>query len=157
MKWNNPGHQLDELGARYLKVKNLYIYGVDEKAKKAYAALRWLGVADEFCISFVQDITVYNKENEHVFCEKPIIPFQTVLCDQVRSAPEEGVVALPWIAQTNEREILKQIGLTNIFYLVPSHNRCDNFIQNFVCVWLMLSMANCYPLDEFCYNLEMQS
>ncbi len=137
MKWSNPGHQLDELGERYLKVKNLYIYGVDEKAKKAYNALKWLGIAEEFCISFVQDITVYNQESEHVFCEKPIIPFQTVLCDEVRIAPGECVVALPWIAQTCEREILEQIGLTNIFYLIPSHNRCDNFIQNFVCVWLM--------------------
>ena len=46
MKWINPGHQLDKLGDRYLKVKNLYIYGVDEKSKKTYDFLRCLGIAD---------------------------------------------------------------------------------------------------------------
>ena len=137
MKWNNPGHQLDALGARYLSVKNLYIYGVDEKARDAYAVLQWLGVADAFNISFVLDITVFNQSSEHQFCGRPVIPFQTTLCDRVRSAPDESAVALPWIAQTNERAILEQIGLANLFYLIPSHNRQDNFIQNFVCVWLM--------------------
>jgi glycosyltransferase involved in cell wall biosynthesis/organic radical activating enzyme len=137
MKWTNPGHQLDELGERYLKVKNVYIYGIDERAKKAYDFLQWLGVVDEFNISFVLDITVLNKESNHIFCGKRIIAFQTDLCPELRGAPEESVVALPWIAQSNEREILEKIGLVNIFYLTPSHNRCDNFVQNFVCVWLM--------------------
>jgi glycosyltransferase involved in cell wall biosynthesis/organic radical activating enzyme len=137
MKWTNRGHQLDELGKRYLKVKNLYLYGIDEKAKKAYDLLQWLGVADEFNISFVLDSTVFNHESERAFCGKRVIPFQTELCDEVRAAPEECVVALPWIAQSNEREILEQLGPVGIFYLTSSYNRRDNFVQNFVCVWLM--------------------
>ena len=137
MRWTNPGHQLDHLGARYLGVKNLYIYGIDEKAKKAYDFLQWLGVADEFDISFVLDITAYNKESNHEFCGQRVIAFQTDLCTELRGTPEQSAVALPWIAQTNEREMLEQIGLVNIFYLTPSQNRRDNFIQNFICVWLM--------------------
>lgn len=137
MKWTNPGHQLDSTGAQLLAVKSLYIYGVDEKAGNAYAVLQWLGVADELDVSFVLDITVYNKSKQRLFCDRPIVPFQTALCDRVRKAPDECAVALPWIAQSNESAILQQLGLKNLFYLIPSHNRRDNFIQNFVCVWLM--------------------
>ena len=137
MKWTNPGHQLDELGAKYVQVRNLYIYGNDEKSKKAYECLCWLGIADEFKISFVQDITVFNRETDHTFCGKRIIPFQTVLCDELKENPASAAVVLPWIAQTNERAILEKIGVSNIFYLLVSHNRRDNFIQNFLCVWLM--------------------
>jgi glycosyltransferase involved in cell wall biosynthesis/organic radical activating enzyme len=137
MKWIDPGHQLDKLGERYLKIKNLYIYGIDENAKKAYDFLQWLGVADEFNITFVIDITVLNKESNHIFCGKRVIAFQTDLCAELQSSYEESVVALPWIAQSNEREILEQIGVENIFYLIQTHNRRDNFIQNFVSVWLI--------------------
>ena len=137
MKWTNPGHQLDHLGERYLKVKNLYIFGVDEKAGNAYKLLQWLGVADEFNISFVLDITVINQGADRTFCGKPVIPFQTELCDALRAAPEECAVALPWIAQTAERAIMEELGADNIFYLLGSNNRRDNFVQNFVCVWLM--------------------
>ncbi len=137
MKWTNPGHQLDTLGAQYLNVKELFIYGVDEKARNAFGVLQWLGVADELNVSFVLDITVYNQSSEHTFLGRPVIPLQTTLCDRVRKAPDKCAVALPWIAQTNERAMLLELGLKNLFYLIPSHNRRDNFIQNFVCVWLM--------------------
>ncbi len=137
MKWTNPGHQMDYLGAKYLEVTNLYIYGVDEKAKKTYEFLCWLGVADEFDISFVLDVTVLNQRERREFCGKRIIAFQTDLCEEMQAAPEFAVIALPWIAQTTERKILEQKGVKNIFYLLHSHNRSDNFIQNFLCVWMM--------------------
>lgn len=137
MKWTNPGHQLDTLGEAYLKVKHLYLFGIDEKAKKTYDFLCWLGVEKDFDISFVLDITVLNKTEERHFCGRPVIAFQTDLCNQVKKAPEESVIALPWIAQINEKKILEELGAAHIFYLLPSHNRRDNFIQNFLCVWLM--------------------
>lgn len=137
MKWTNPGHQLDPLGKQYLKVKNLYIYGTDERAKKAYDFLCWLGVVNEFRISFVLDITVLNREECREFCGKRVVAFQTDLCQEVQTAPEFAAVVLPWIAQTAEREILEGLGLSNIFYLLGSQNRSDNFIQNFICIWLM--------------------
>ena len=137
MKWTNPDHQLDELGAHYLKIEKLYLYGTDERAKKAYDCLKWLGVADEFDISFVLDATVLNQTNERTFCGKRVIAFQTELCSEAGANPDMCAVALPWIAQTGERMILEQIGVSNIFYLTASFNRRDNFIQNFLCVWLM--------------------
>ncbi len=137
MKWTNPGHQLDRLGEQLLKVKNLYIYGVDEKAEKTYKVLQWLKIADEFNISFVLDITVINQGGAQTFCGKRIVPFQTEVCDAFRAAPEECAIALPQISQTTERAMLEALNATNIFYLAISHNRRDNFIQNFVCVWLM--------------------
>jgi len=138
MKWTNPGHQLDGLGARLLKVKNLYLYGVDGRAKDAYDFLQWLGVSEEFNISFVLDITVLNQEGSvRSFCGKRVIAFQTELCDEMSAAPEESLVALPYISQTAEREILSGLGIENIYFLSVSFDRRDNFIQNFVCVWFM--------------------
>jgi glycosyltransferase involved in cell wall biosynthesis/organic radical activating enzyme len=137
MKWIKRGHQLDELGERYLKVKNLYIYGIDDRAKKIYDLLRWLDVADEFNISFVLDITVWNKESQHMFCGKRVIAFQTDLCAEVSRAPEENVIALPAASQTNETAILKGLNVHNIFHIIEAYNRNDNFIQNYLCVWLM--------------------
>lgn len=138
MKWTDPGHQLDELGGRLLKVKNLYLYGTDDRAKKAYDFLKWLGVSEEFHISFVLDITVLNREGSpREFCGKRVIPFQTELCDEMSTEPEESLIALPWISQTAEREILINLGIKNIYYLITSSNRRDNFFQNFVCVWYM--------------------
>lgn len=137
MKWTNPGHQLDYLGKRYLKVKNLYIYGVDEIAEKTYKMLKWLGIDDEFNISFALDITVINQGSCRTFCGRPVISFQTKLCDAVRKAPEKCVIALANSMQTNEQRALEKLGAYNIFYMIHSHNRRDNFIQNFICVWLM--------------------
>ena len=167
MKWTNPGHQLDILGEKYLKVKHLFLYGTDEKAKKAYDFLCWLGVEQEFDISFVLDITLLNQTGERTFCGRPLIAFQTDLCDFVRSAPETCAVALPWIAQTNERDTLSESGLTNLFYLLQSHNRRDNFIQNFLCVWMMykhgklishwtnfLTTSKCNLNCKYCLNFN---
>lgn len=137
MIWTNPGHQLDEFGEKYLKVEHLYLYGNDERAQKAYECLCWLKVENDFDINFVQDITVYNKEDEHTFCGRPIVPFQTVVCNNMGAEPKACAIALPWIAQINERAILEELGVTNIFYLSASQNRRDNFLQNFLCVWLM--------------------
>ena len=107
MKWTNPDHQLDELGAHYLKIEKLYLYGTDERAKKAYDCLKWLGVADEFDISFVLDATVLNQTNERTFCGKRVIAFQTELCSEAGANPDMCAVALPWIAQTGERTKLR--------------------------------------------------
>lgn len=137
MKWTNPGHELDHLGEQLLKVKNLYIYGVDETAEKAYKALKWLGIADEFNISFVLDTTVINQGGPQSFCGRKVVPFQTTALEDFRANPEKCAIALLYISQTAERTALEESGATNIFYMLHSHNRRDNFIQNFVCVWLM--------------------
>lgn len=137
MKWTNPGHQLDDLGARYLKVKNLYLYGTDESAKQAYEFLCWLGVAEEFEISFVVDRAALGRKRQGTFCGKRVIPFQTILCKEVQKSPGTAAVALLWSGQSAERELLEQAHVNNIFYLSHSHNRRDNFIQNFICIWLM--------------------
>lgn len=134
MKWTNPGHQLDDLGKKYLKVENLYIYGTSEMAKQAYDFLCWLGVADEFDISFVLDIPEGSAET---FCGRPVIALQTDFRKEISSAPEKVAVALSWYTETCPREISEQAGVTNIFYLANSNGRHDNFIQHFICVWLM--------------------
>lgn len=137
MKWTNPGHELDHLGEQLLKIKKLYIYGVNETAEKAYKALRWLGIADEFDISFVLDTAVINQGGSRSFCGRKVVPFQTTVLDDFRANPEKCAIALSYVSQTAERAALEEIGATNIFYMLHSHNRRDNFIQNFVCVWLM--------------------
>ncbi|WP_297826616.1 glycosyltransferase [uncultured Desulfovibrio sp.] len=155
MRWTNPGHQLDGLGEKFLKVKQLYIYGTDEVAKKAYDVLRWLYVDDNFEINFVVDDTV-TEENPAIFCGRPVLPFVKSVCARLDGMQEESAVLLPFISKTNERAILENLGVKNIFYLNVSYNRRDNFIQNFLCVWLMyaqgklLSHATNYLVTSRC-------
>ena len=132
MKWTNPGHQLDEIGKQLLKVKNIYIYGTGEISVKAYNCLKWLGVDDDFNVVFVSDESDIN--NLH---GRDIINFRD-LCDKITSIQlETSIVVLYWHKPTDMADTLQQLGFNNIFYLTHTHNRRDNFIQNFLCVWLM--------------------
>lgn len=140
MRWTNPGHQLDTLGAKFLKVKQLYIYGTDSVAKKAYNFLKWLHVDGNFEIYFIVDDTV-TAENPAIFCGCPVLPFVKGVCARLDGMQEQGAVLLPFISKTNERAILENLGVKNIFYLNGSQNRRDNFIQNFLCVWLMYAQG----------------
>ncbi len=154
MKWTNPGHQLDELGKQYLKVKNIYIVGTDTVAKKAYDVLDWLGVSDEFEIHFVEDrlLNAYNAylcirsflkspssgllniaQAKKELCGKPVISLRQ-LYSALRKDRESSAILL----RTNHRaENLRRLGAMNVFRMGNSRNRRDNFIQNFLCVWLM--------------------
>lgn len=138
MRWTNPGHQLDTLGARYINVKYLYIYGTDEVARKAYDFLRWLHIDDKFEIFFVLDDSIINL-NPAEFCGRPVIPFSAEVCARLKDMQELSAILLPNISKTNERTILENLNIANVFYLSVSHNRRDNFIQNFLCIWLMYS------------------
>ena len=128
-------HFIEKLNLIFMSI--FTIFSRQKLNKKTYEFLCWLGVADEFDISFVLDVTVLNQRERREFCGKRIIAFQTDLCEEIQAAPEFAVIALPWIAQTTERKILEQKGVKNIFYLLHSHNRSDNFIQHFLCVWMM--------------------
>ncbi|WP_300692497.1 radical SAM protein [uncultured Oscillibacter sp.] len=142
MKWTNPGHQLDDLGARYLKVKNLYIYGRD---KKLSSFLQWLDVEGDFRITYVLTARAVGgnlrdkylrHEEVPAFRGKRVISFGR-MCSELREGPEESVVVLGSPGQTGLVEKLEKIGFHNIFYMGSGINRRDNFIQNFLCVWLM--------------------
>ena len=117
MKWTNPGHQLDELGQRYLKIENLLIYGTDGIALDAVNFINWLGVAEDFCIANTID-------------------FNDTLKNP-RFSPENTIVVLTNPEQADIAATIKNLGYNHIFYLSPAHNRRDNFIQNFACIWLM--------------------
>lgn len=140
MRWTNPGHQLDTLGAKYIKVKYLYIYGTDEVARKAYDFLQWLHIDDNFEIFFVLDDSIIHL-NPAEFCGRPVLPFSAEVCARLRGMQEQSAILLPFISKTSERAILENLNVSNIFYLSVSHNRQDNFIQNFLCIWLMYSQG----------------
>lgn len=132
MKWTNPGHQLDDLGEKFLKVEKLYLYGINEVSKQTYDFLCWLGVADELDVSFLA-----GADCPKTYCGRPVIVMKPSWLRKISRAPEKVAVALLYTGEKVERKIFEEAGITNIFYLVPSNNRRDNFIQNFVCVWLM--------------------
>lgn len=138
MKWTNPGHQLDELGQRYLQVKTLYLYGINPSSKTAYDCLVWLGVEKEFDVLFLEDESVLDTLPEKVFCGRPVLGIHTQLGqDMAARGPEKAAVALLHFSQKDAQAAVEDAGCENIFYLWNENNRRDNFIQHFLCVWLM--------------------
>jgi len=53
MKWTNRGHELDDLGAKYLKMKRIYIWGAGKQGKRMCKLLCWLGLDKDFDLSFI--------------------------------------------------------------------------------------------------------
>lgn len=135
MKWTNPGHQLDYVGEKYIKVNKLYIWGTNEYTKHHYDFLSWLGVENDFEISFVVDESDIIKNQS--FCGKRVISLQTTLLNELRNTPDKAVVALFGRDMTSVPPLLEKNGNPYIFYLIPEINCRDNFIQNFICIWYM--------------------
>lgn len=135
MKWTNRGHQLDHLGEKYLKVKNIYFFGSGEKTVQMYEFLCWLGVDKDFNICFVQEEDVLAEDG--TFMGQPAISYCKELRNRIAQAPEENVVVLPRGMKNCNNEPVQGLEGLNLFYYSTAHNQQDNFIQNFVCVWYM--------------------
>ncbi len=139
MIWNNPGHELDEVGSRYLNIKNIRIFGFDNIAKKTYEFIKWLGIESDFDITFIWDTTEH--ENESVsdcFCGKKVIKYNSdSKNNEIIDSIEDTVVVLKDREQTRRLERIKKMGVEHIFFMKPSHLGKDNFVQNFVCVYMM--------------------
>ncbi len=65
MKWSNIGHQFDETGKFFEKIKYIYIYGAGEYGKELYTKLR-VGEIKAF-------IDAKSKDNEETYQKKPMI------------------------------------------------------------------------------------
>ena len=48
MKWTNPGHELDEIGSGFLKVKNICLFGFDEQSSDMLNFLKWIDIEKDF-------------------------------------------------------------------------------------------------------------
>nr|WP_027871589.1 radical SAM protein [[Eubacterium] cellulosolvens] len=141
MIWDNPGHQLDIQGNKYLKIKNIYLFGFDEVAKKMYDFLKWLKIDDDFNILFIWDKT----EHEDVvvpciFCGKQVVIYdEHNHPDQIVNNKENSIVVFKSRSQTRRLDrIRKMLGDdTSIFFMEPSIIAVDNFIQSFICIYMM--------------------
>ncbi|SCM83668.1 Molybdenum cofactor biosynthesis enzyme [uncultured Sporomusa sp.] len=134
MKWTNKGHELDDLGEVYSQVENLYIWGVSELAKKCYEFLLYLNLADKFNIVFLDKST---KKQSELFCGKTVLPPQALLESARQNVKNKAIVLAFPNGQDEVRELLNRHGIVNVFSALQQHNRNDNFIQNFLCIWAM--------------------
>jgi hypothetical protein len=131
MKWTNRGHQLDDIGKKYLKIEHLYIWGAGHNGAKIIEDLRWLGVDRDFDIKFVDSsedkwgcshcgFAVISPEN-----------FSTVYDS------ENSIL----VASNSEIDhMLKDNHLLYFRYITDSHNEYflnDFFIKDFLCIYMM--------------------
>lgn len=139
MIWNNPGHELDEIGNEFLKIKNIRIFGFDEVARKTYDFIKWLGIIDDFDINFIWD------ETEHediivpdVFCGKCVVTYNcSSSIEEIIDTNENTIIVLQDRKQTRRLERIRKIGAKQVFFMNPSHLGKDNFVQNFICIYMM--------------------
>ena len=139
MKWTNPGHELDEIGSGFLKVKNICLFGFDEQSSDMLNFLKWIDIEKDFNIKFVWD------ESEHegecvpdTFCDKPVVVYNAKSKpEDIIDTNENTIVVLKRHEHTRRRDLLLSKGITQIFYMEASHLGKNNFIQNFVCVYMM--------------------
>lgn len=67
MKWTNKGHELDELGAKYLQVKNIFIWGAGRMGKRMLGLLKWLKADNDFQLNFVDsDSSLHGQLRESI-------------------------------------------------------------------------------------------
>lgn len=139
MKWTNPEHQLDEIGLKYIGIKYIYLFGTDNDSEDMYNFLIWLGMDKDIKIYFVWDETEHEDEfvpNE--FCGRKVIRYNnnsnaTDIVEDIN----QSVVVLKKYGHTRRRDLLINKGIENIFYMIPEHNGRKNFVQNFVCIYMM--------------------
>ncbi|AGA70306.1 molybdenum cofactor biosynthesis enzyme [Desulfitobacterium dichloroeliminans LMG P-21439] len=134
MRWTSKGHELDKFGEEYLQVEDLYIWGVSEVAKKCYDFLLFLNFNNKFNIIFLDKCS--EKQNE-LFCGKKVFSPQSLLESTRQNAKKKAVILAFSNGQDEVRELLNRYGIVNVFSALQQHNRNDNFIQNFLCVWAM--------------------
>jgi hypothetical protein len=138
MKWTNKGHELDELGIKYMQVKNLYIWGAGWNGIKCLEFLRWLNIDKDFGICFIDSDT--NKQSTYVCGIKVISP------NELYALPD-NVKAMTAIVVTPYRDcdkILSEISVsfpdTSFFWqmgVINSANKNNGFVRNFVCTFLL--------------------
>ena len=137
MKWTNRGHELDAVGLQYAKIRNLYIWGAGLNGQECYNFLNWLKVDKDLEIQFVDSDEKIQKVG---CCSKKVISpnelFSRLSCD------DENSISVVVVAIVKENEELMEMcvkkGVKHLFNnLVTSHRRTDNFIQHFICTWLL--------------------
>lgn len=139
MIWKKPGHELDKIGNGLMGVKNLRFFGFDETAKKMFDFVKWLGIENDFDIKFIWDETEHEGEaHPEYFCGKKVIVYngesnlQDIIADN-----DNTVVVMKDRGHTRRVERLRRVGVERIFYMNPSRLGIDNFVQNFICIYMM--------------------
>ena len=77
MKWTNKGHELDDIGSKYLKTENIYIWGAGKQGKRLINTLQWLKIDSDCNIWFIDsNAFMYGKTYENAKILSPAQFFQ---------------------------------------------------------------------------------
>ncbi|GHV53567.1 hypothetical protein FACS1894216_11810 [Synergistales bacterium] len=151
MKWTNKGHELDELGAKYIKIKDLYIWGAGRFGRKMLRFLRWLNLSDDFCIKFIDsNVSLQNKIVDNVLIVSPACFLDTF-------NPETDVLDISSEGLYFELEKIYSEKFPASFFISYAEHKPDHdFLRMFVCVYLMykhgklLSAHSNYIITTIC-------
>lgn len=136
MKWTNRGHELDEVGKRYVGIKNMYIWGTGYFGTLCYEFLNWLKLTDEFVIKFV-DLDIEKQKCKFNGFEV-ISPSSLFEVLSVGNANTESVVVVtPFLENKKIIDECEKNNVQNLFnWHVMNHIQTNSFIQHFMCIWL---------------------
>lgn len=138
MKWTNRGHQLDGLAEKYMRVKNLYIYGAAENGLFAIKLLRWLNIDKDFNILFVdRDV----KKQGTFIDEIKVISSEQLYALSSEEKSCTAIVVTPYYDGNKIMDELYAGSFENIFFLqqaeIAAANKHNGFVRNFLCVYLL--------------------
>jgi organic radical activating enzyme len=131
MKWTNRGHELDKLAEKYLQVKNLYIWGMGKQGFECLNFLKWLRGAEDFKIFLMDSDPVI----QGFSIDGNVIQLPQILLDGYDNS--NSVVVVTPISNGDIIKHLNDNNIENYFTWVHKHSSKINFIQNFVCVWIL--------------------
>jgi hypothetical protein len=132
VKWTNRGHELDEAGARYIKIKNIYIWGAGVYGKKTLRFLRWLHLDGDFNIMFV-DI---NRALQNQACDGITVVPPDYFFDNYNEETDVLDISSEWVYRRLEQKHAAK--LPERFFISYAERLPDyDFLRMFVCVYLM--------------------
>lgn len=77
MKWTNRGHELDEIGTKFIFKKRLFIWGIGEFGKRAIGLLNWLKIEEDLSLFIVDsDSSLHETQYENIKIISPDVFFE---------------------------------------------------------------------------------
>ncbi|GHV28415.1 hypothetical protein FACS1894167_05350 [Synergistales bacterium] len=161
MKWTNKGHELDELGAKYARVRNLYIWGACDDGKRCFDTLVWLNISSGFNITFVDSSLL---KRQDLCCGRAVISPEEMLI-ALELGEERGNSVVVICSATYRKEMLSAFeygeNQENVFeWTYTSHAQKNNFIAHFLSIfmlykygilfWLQMNFISTYKCNLNC-------
>ncbi|MDE7246410.1 MAG: hypothetical protein K2N43_00835 [Lachnospiraceae bacterium] len=126
MKWNQRGHELDEIAKKYLQVRTIYIWGSGKNGTDCINFLEWLKIDTDFSIYFVDSDPAKQGMAHH---GHPVLPPEELY---------ERYDAASVVVSSN-LEISEVLEEHDIPYFDLQISNCGKllFVQHFVSVYML--------------------